>query len=106
MEAAVESEEISDWGIKEASEESEVKASVIKAADSVSSARTLSAATPFPRLQGILLLIVVLCVLLKRDFNVLTGLFERISFREKTQNTVSMACHPCQAPSSMSVEAY
>ena len=41
-----------------------------------------------------------------REFNVLTGLFDRVILRTNRRKTVSMACHPLHASVWMSSEAY
>ena len=44
--------------------------------------------------------------MLQREFEVLTGLFDRVGLRENTQKTASMVCQPCHAPGVISAEAY
>ena len=43
---------------------------------------------------------------MQRAFDVLTGLFDRVRLRTKTQKTVIMDCYPCHTPGRMSVEAH
>ena len=43
---------------------------------------------------------------MQREFNVLTGLFDRVVLRTNMRKTVSMAHQPCHAPGRMSVETY
>ena len=43
---------------------------------------------------------------LQREFEVLTGLLDRVGLRKNTRKTVIMACHPFHTPGRMSMEAY
>ena len=43
---------------------------------------------------------------LQRYFDVLVGLFDRVSLCTNISKTVGMACHPCHAPGGMSEESY
>ena len=43
---------------------------------------------------------------LQREFDVLTGLFNRVGLSTNTRKTVRMLCQPCHAPGLMSLELY
>ena len=43
---------------------------------------------------------------LQRNFDVLTGIFDRFHLQKNTANTVGMVCQPFHAPGSMSEDAY